>query len=277
MPSSSRIYWYFEHTGLSQERQTNLLLRTNGEYNWRKLKQAIDVLYPNTLVSKGYTPSRSQGKGRGAHEVHAESTESSWPSWDASEEQLEDWLWENDPIETLANADLQPGVPEEVSRELHQCFATRRENRQKLAKAVKARGFYVSGGNAGKGKKGGKGSKGGKSKSKRSKGGGKARGMSLQELKAVTTCGDCEQIGHWKATLNARSNAAELMRRHATLAMPFGTLGTMRKKVMSSSGTTPTGRSSTTARPGLQIWPRLRGHHFRPCASMGGRDTHPDR
>ena len=235
VPDAVVIYWYFEHTGLSQERQANLLLRTNGEDNWRKLKQAIDVLYPNTLVSKGYTPSRSQGKGRGAREVHAESTEPSWPSWDASEEQLEDWLWENDPIETLANADLQPGVPEEVSRELHQCFATRRENRQKLAKAVKARGFYVSGGNASKGKKGGKGSKGGKSKSKGSKGGSKARGVSLQELKAVAACGDCEQIGHWKGDPECPSGAHET----ATLAMVFGTHGTMRKKVMSSSGMTP--------------------------------------
>ena len=66
---------------------------------------------------------------------------------------------------------------------------------------MKARGFYVSGGNnSGKGKKGKSGKpssfkpKGGKG----AKGGGKARGMSLDELKAVTACADCEQIGHWK-------------------------------------------------------------------------------
>ena len=125
--------------------------------------------------------------------------EVSLPSWDASEEQLEGWLMDYDPVEMLADVEMNGGVPEDLTRELHHCFATHRENRQKLAKAVKARGFYVSGSsNAGKGKKGQKGSKGKKGKGS-SKGGGKARGgMTLQELKAVTTCGDCEQVGHWR-------------------------------------------------------------------------------
>eukprot|EP00913_Durusdinium_trenchii_P002034 g1880.t1 len=203
MPDAVLIYWYFEHAGVSQERQANLLLRTNGEYNWKLMKQAIDVLYPNTLVGNRHYTHRPAGKGRGAHEAHTmdqqQTDEVPLPSWDASEEQLEGWLMDYDPVEMLADVEMNEGVPEDLTRELHHCFATHRENRQKLAKAVKARGFYVSGSsNAGKGKKGQKGSKGKKGKGS-SKGGGKARGgMTLQELKAVTTCGDCEQVGHWR-------------------------------------------------------------------------------
>ena len=203
MPDAVLIYWYFEHAGVSQERQANLLLRTNGEYNWKLMKQAIDVLYPNTLVGNRHYTHRPAGKGRGAHEAHTmdqqQTDEVPLPSWDASEEQLEGWMMDYDPVEMLADVEMNEGVPEDLTRELHHCFATHRENRQKLAKAVKARGFYVSGSsNAGKGKKGQKGSKGKKGKGS-SKGGGKARGgMTLQELKAVTTCGDCEQVGHWR-------------------------------------------------------------------------------
>ena len=200
LPDAVMIYYFFEHAHISQEKQANLLLRTNGEYNWKSLKQAVDLLYPNVYVGRGsYGYPRGQGgKGRTAHEVHGESQDGV-PAWDATEDQLEGWLYENDPIETLAEVELYQGLPEEVSRELHQVFSTHRENRQKLAKAVKARGFYVSGQSGGKGGK--KGKYGGKSGGKSSKGGkkgGKARGMSLADLKAVTTCGDCDQVGHWK-------------------------------------------------------------------------------
>ncbi|CAL1151001.1 unnamed protein product [Cladocopium goreaui] len=204
VPDAILIHWFFEHAHISQERQANLLLRTNGEYNWKLIKQAVELLYPNVYVGRGgysYGNRGPPGKGRSAHEAHATGEPGDIPTWDATEDQLEGWLYENDPVEALAEVELCQGLPEEVSRELHQVFATHRENRQKLAKAVKARGFYVSGGNnSGKGKKGKSGKpssfkpKGGKG----AKGGGKARGMSLDELKAVTACADCEQIGHWK-------------------------------------------------------------------------------
>ena len=77
--------------------------------------------------------------------------------------------------------------------------STHHENRQKLAKAVQARGYFVKGRgkSKGKGKKGEKGSSKGKSKGGGKKGG-KARGMSLEELKAQTACAECGQVGHWK-------------------------------------------------------------------------------
>jgi hypothetical protein len=104
--------------------------------------------------------------------------------------ELEDWLYYEDPVEKLAEYDMPDYLPENLARELHEVYATHRENRARLAKAVKARGYYVT---KGKGKKGAgksRGKDGGKSAGKappKSKGkGGKARGMSLEELKKVT-------------------------------------------------------------------------------------------
>ena len=208
IPDSIMIHFYFEHTGMGQDKQANLLLRTNGEYDWKKIKQAVDLLYPNVMVRSGreFTSYKGHGKHRGAHEAHHEWAERSEPSsplaWDASDEQVESWIYDHDPIEALADVELHEGIPEDISRELHSCFTTHRENRMKLAKAVQARGYYVA--SKGKGKKGSKSSsKGGKSSGGKSSGGGKGKGkarngMSLAELKAVTTCADCEQVGHWK-------------------------------------------------------------------------------
>ena len=210
IPDSIMIHFYFEHTGMGQDKQANLLLRTNGEYDWKKIKQAVDLLYPNVMVRSGrdYTSYKGHGK-RSAHEAHTEWAEqtdgnsgSSPLAWDASDEQVESWIYEHDPVEMLADVELYEGIPEDISRELHTCFTTHRENRQKLAKAVQARGFFVA--SKGQGKKGFKSAGKGKSSSSKgsggkSKGKGKARnGMSLAELKAVTTCADCEQVGHWK-------------------------------------------------------------------------------
>jgi hypothetical protein len=58
-------------------------------------------------------------------------------------------------VELLAEAEVE-ALPEDVARELHTCFSTHRENRQRLAKAVQARGYYVNTGGGSKGKKGSK-------------------------------------------------------------------------------------------------------------------------
>ena len=214
IPDPVLIYFYFQHVGASTERQANLLLRTNGEYDWKKLKQAIDLLYPNVVVRP--QTGRPAYRGRGAHEVHHSSEWlTSWQIPDMADPQVawEDWLYENDPIEAIAENTIQDAgdqpLPEELARDLVTCFQTHRENRQRLARAVQARGFYVKGKGKGKsknrGKGSGKGSKdGGKSKSRGK--GGKARGMSLEELKAVTACTECGQTGHWKDECPARKS-----------------------------------------------------------------------
>ena len=145
---------------------------------------------------KGY------GKGRSAHEVQGQWNDAQTADGTSNDMELEDWLYYEDPVEKLAEYDMPDYLPENLARELHEVYATHRENRARLAKAVKARGYHVT---KGKGKKGaGKsnGKDGGKSAGKappKSKGkGGKARGMSLEELKKVTTCGDCFELGHWK-------------------------------------------------------------------------------
>ena len=169
------------------------------------MKKAVELLYMNVPVRTGGRDPPPLGRGgrqRQAHEVHGDQF---WhqpvPNEWATEAQLEAYLLDFDPAERLAenfgldNCEL---LPEDVARELHSCFSTHRENRQRLAKGVQARGYYV-----GSGKSSGKG---GKSKSKgKSKGGkqgqskgGRARGMTLDELKAVTTCAECGQKGHWK-------------------------------------------------------------------------------
>ena len=208
IPDAVMIYFFFQHSNSNMDRQANLLLRTGGEYDWPKIKQAIDLLYPNVVVRHGGQAGKGY-RGRGAHEAqqqqHSESYQNDWtwavpePGDDAAS--IEDWIYNNDPIEALAGDQGDVSLlPEPLARELHGCFNSHRENRQKLARAVQARGYYVKG-------KGKGGKKGGKSKSSKGKGsggskgkkgsGGKARGMSLEELKASTACSECGQIGHW--------------------------------------------------------------------------------
>ena len=213
LPDEIMVYFFFEHSGCSFERRANILLRTGGEYNWKKVKQAVELLYPQTMVSaprRNFDHSKGAGK-RQAHEAQGQGDDAQYAtsSTDLASMDLEDWLYYEDPIERLADYDTPEWMPEGLARELHEVFATHRENRAKLAKAVKARGFYTG---KGKGKKGsggkGKGKgrdsssgSGGKSSGKKGKGSGgsgHARGMSLDELKKKTTCGDCGQLGHWR-------------------------------------------------------------------------------
>ena len=114
---------------------------------------------------------------------------------------------------------------ENLARELHEVYATHRENRARLAKAVKARGFYVNKSKGGKkGSKGGGKSKdsgkagkgsGGKSKGK---GSGKARGMSLEQLKQVTSCADCGEMCHWRGDTQCKNPAKKA---HETVNVDF--------------------------------------------------------
>ena len=204
IPDEVMVFFFFEHTQLSFERQANLLLRTGGEYDWKKMKQAVELLYENVQVRGGRDrdpgrdgPPRGR-QGRAAHEAHHEWNTDLWkvPDPSATEHQVDAWLCDHDPVEALA--DVEPDeLPEEVARELHECFATHRENRQRLAKAVQARGYYVGGKGKGKDTKGRDKGKGGKGKGGK-KGGGKARGMSLEELKSKTTCSECGLRGHWR-------------------------------------------------------------------------------
>ena len=210
IPDEVMVFFFFEHTQLSFERQANLLLRTGGEYDWKKMKQAVELLYQNVQVRGGRDrdPGREgqpRGRqGRAAHEAHHEWNTDLWkvPDPSANDHQVDAWLCDHDPVEALA--DVEPDeLPEEVARELHECFATHRENRQRLAKAVQARGYYVGGKGKGKDTKGrekGKGSKGKGGK----KSGGKARGMSLEELKSKTTCSECGLRGHWRGDPECR-------------------------------------------------------------------------
>ena len=206
IPDEVMTYMFFEHTNSSLERQANILLRTGGGYEWKKIKAAVDLLYPQTYVNArrgafDQNTGRGYGKSRTAHETQGH--------WDGNETydtevDLETWLEKEDPVQTdLADADV-----EYLARQLHEVFATHRENRQKLAQAVKARGFYLKNSHGkgrgkgfcktkgkGKGKSTSSPSTSRPSKGSSSSGKGKARGMSLDELKKITTCGE---QGHWK-------------------------------------------------------------------------------
>ena len=220
LPDAVMIHVFFQHTNASYERQANFLLRTGGNYDWAKIKNAIDVLYPNTMVK--VSPSFSKGtgyRGRAAHEVQHSSqwTSSDWTIPDLQDTSIswDEWLCDNDPIEMLAEqtfADTRDDtfIPEQLARDLVGCFNTHRENRQKLAKAVQARGYYARGKGKGKGgdRGAGRGGKKGKGKGGKSSGKNRARGgLSLQELKAKTACAECGAVGHWKDECpNRKSN-----------------------------------------------------------------------
>ena len=99
-------YMFFEHTNSSLERQANILLRTGGGYEWKKIKAAVDLLYPQTYVNArrgafDQNTGRGYGKSRTAHETQGH--------WDGNETydtevDLETWLEKEDPVETLADA-----------------------------------------------------------------------------------------------------------------------------------------------------------------------------
>ena len=134
------------------------------------MKTAIELLYPTTLVSqrrdgggfKGY----GGGKGRSAHEAQGVWEESNTSNdYIQPDMDIEDWLFYEDPVEKLAD-EVPDYLPENLARELHEVYATHRENRARLAKAVKARGFYVNKSKGGKKDKKKKGSKGKKDKKK---------------------------------------------------------------------------------------------------------------
>ena len=212
LPDPVMIHFFFQHSNASAERQANLLLRTNGEYDWSKMKQAVELLYPNVPVKLGnYDYKPKQFRGRGAHEVQHSDWFQEWPMPDAADQHFGEWLAYYDPVEAVADTFFRDNdtLPESIAVELHSCFASHRENRQKLAQAVQARGFYVKG-KGGKGKSKGKaGSKGAgkKGSGKKGGGGGKARGMSLEELKKVTACSECGEIGHWHSECPRKAHA----------------------------------------------------------------------
>ena len=97
IPDEVMVFFFFEHTNSSLERQANVLLRTSGEYNWKKVKQAIELLYPAVQVRSGrdqgrdgLRDQRAGGRARGAHETHWEYVPD-WrlPSSGASENKLQ--------------------------------------------------------------------------------------------------------------------------------------------------------------------------------------------
>ena len=61
LPDEIMTHFFFEHSGL--EHQANVLLRTGGDYTWKKVKHAVELLYPHKTVSTtwswktGYTTS----------------------------------------------------------------------------------------------------------------------------------------------------------------------------------------------------------------------------
>ena len=205
IPDAVMIYFFFQHSNSNMDRQANLLLRTEGKYDWAKIKKAVELLYPNVVVRQPFN-SGGKSRGRGAHEAQqvgqSDQYQTNWnwnlPDHGETAPAIEAWIYNNDPIEALADQHVDMTMlPEGLARDLHTCFASHRENRQKLSRAVQARGYYVKGHQNKGGKKGGKG-KGGKGKGGKSKGGSKTRGgMSLEELKASTTCGSCGAQGHW--------------------------------------------------------------------------------
>eukprot|EP00913_Durusdinium_trenchii_P008023 g7523.t1 len=208
LPDAVMIHVFFQHTGASNERQANFLLRTGGQYDWAKIKAAIDILYPNTTVRVPASGAKASGyRGRAAHEVHWSSSDWQLPDLQDPSIVWDSWLYENDPVEMIAEQTLYEAVdenliPQNLARDLTACFNTHRENRRQLARAVQARGYYVRGGKGKSGGRGkgdrGKGRGGKKGKGGKSAGGKTRGGLTLQELKAKTACAECGAIGHWK-------------------------------------------------------------------------------
>ena len=72
IPDEIMIYFFFEHAAVSVKRQANLLLRTEGKYEWKAMKKAVELLYMNVPVRTGGRDQfpRAGRQQRQAHEVH---------------------------------------------------------------------------------------------------------------------------------------------------------------------------------------------------------------
>ncbi|CAE7660365.1 FCPF, partial [Symbiodinium necroappetens] len=116
IPDEVMVYFLFEHTAMSTERQANLLLRTGGEYHWKKIKQAVELLYQGVVV-RGNREGREPPvrRQRAAHEAQQwDYGDLRIPSVAATDEQIQTWIADYDPIEALADADVDE-LPEEAA------------------------------------------------------------------------------------------------------------------------------------------------------------------
>ena len=118
-----------QHTGASSERHAICCFVHNGEYDWSKMKQAIELLYP-TVIARPAQPQGRAGRGRGAHEVqNSDSWFSDWPM-PMVDNQMAEWIEYYDPVEALAvnmvYEDEYAAIPEGLARELHGCLTTHR-------------------------------------------------------------------------------------------------------------------------------------------------------
>ena len=96
LPDEVMVYLYLWHANASMERQANILVRTGGEYDWKKVKQAVGLLYLQAVTQRRDrdSPGKQHRKGRCAHETHGDwkslriwtstmgsTTRTLWRSW----------------------------------------------------------------------------------------------------------------------------------------------------------------------------------------------------
>ena len=187
-------------SALDQKAQATLLMAAGSDYNWGKLRESAETLYPrplNRAADRHEGPRRQWGHGpRAAHETHWEPDQGWWTTQPPAAEPApspEQWTLDDQ----VHEYDGDP-IPEDLGKELHTAYMTYRGARDRLSAAVKARGYWSKGSKPkGKGKDGklvkGKTKKGGYGKS----GYGKRSGKTLEEIKAHSTCNTCKGKGHW--------------------------------------------------------------------------------
>ena len=219
VPQPFVVRQFFSSGNFSADKQAMLLTAAGGEYDWSKLETAVETLYPPPVTdSHKLAGNWPHGKGNRWKSAHI----AGWTPWGYPEAS---WEAPEDPLENYMVDGESEELPEGLAKELHTAYAGYRDNRDRLAAAVKARGFIK-----GKGKQKGKDS--GKGKTKDGKGGkssGKARkGMSLTELKKITVCRSCGVRGHWEGDAECKSSKIAHAASHAE--PPYGSARTSRSR-----------------------------------------------
>ncbi|CAK0847483.1 unnamed protein product [Prorocentrum cordatum] len=209
IPDPIIIRQFMKSSQLDHKTQATLLMAAGSKFEWKPLKEQAAILFPMPLVPRNrFQGDRKYRPQYSAHVTNQDTYEREVTEPDYQHDH-EDWQvtdadfghddsydnsWEED------SGDFwDEQLPEALAREIHTARVTFKQAHDLLNQANRARGYYNTKGSKGKGKHG-KGYQPNRSGKGKGNDGGKARrGMSLEDLKKVTNCSACGEIGHWAA------------------------------------------------------------------------------
>ena len=191
MPEEVRVHYLFKSLRVGDALKAQILTAAGGEYSWKAVTEAIQLLYPEHMPYD--RPSFAKGKGKGHYQTmeagmyHEGEEDWSPPPMDVNQARSENTLGvEPDVAEQVPEPSGEPAddEPQELSTEVLAAQVNYKAARQRLTNAVQARGFYQDSAS--------------KKKNEQARGAARRPGETIAEVKARTTCSRCGRYGHWQ-------------------------------------------------------------------------------